>query len=92
MAHRVLVAVVGRAVVDDRDGELLARIVDLHEALDGVVDRRALVEQRHDDADGGLPAVRALLVELLALDDREVEPEHVAVQEHDEDEEVDRKG
>ncbi len=87
---RPFAAVVGGAIVDHRDLELVGGIVELDEALDGVVDRAAFVEQRDDDRDRRFVAID-LLIQLLAAKQRQVEPEHVAVQEHDEDEQVDRK-
>ena len=88
-AHRVLVAVVGRAVVDHRDRELVLRVLEPDDRLDRVVDGRPLVEQRDHHGHRGL-VTADLLVHLAALDEGQVEPEHVPVQEHDEDEQLDR--
>jgi len=84
------VGVIGRAIVDDGNLELLRRVLELDQALDRVVDRAALVEQRHDDRDRRFVA-GDLRIEILAAKDRQVPTEHVAVQEDDEDEEVDRE-
>src|SRR6185369_3436049 len=50
-----------------------------------VVDRPALVEERHDDRDGRFVAFDPL-IDLLAAREPEIEPEHIAVQEDNEDE------
>jgi hypothetical protein len=81
-------AVVGGAIVDDGDAELVGRIVERDQAQDGVVDRVALVVERNDDGHGRL-VVGARDVEAAAFDDAQVEPEDVAVGEDHQHEEKD---
>ena len=45
--------VVGGAVVDHHDLELVGRVVERHAGIDGAGDRLALVEGGHDDRQGG---------------------------------------